>query len=36
MTLIENEITNPVLLCDSAGNLNPHSVGWARQPFIKI
>src|SRR5690625_222325 len=34
MTFIEKEITNPVLLCNSDGKLNPDSVGWARRPII--
>ena len=30
----EKEITNPVQLCDSKGNLNPEAIGYARQPLI--
>lgn len=28
------EITAPVSLTDSGGRLNPHAVGWARQPLV--
>lgn len=31
----EREITEPVALCDDKGLLNPESIGFARQPFIK-
>ena len=29
---IEPELTNPVNLCDSHGNLNPNAIGWSRYP----
>jgi hypothetical protein len=29
----EPELTHPVDLCDSNGNLNPAAVGWSRQPL---
>jgi len=29
----ERELIEPVLLCDSKGNLNPASVGWSRYPL---
>ncbi len=29
----EREITQPVLLCDAKGNLNPDAVGWSRFPL---
>ncbi len=29
----EPELTHPVDLCDSHGNLNPAAVGWSRQPL---
>ncbi len=31
----EPEITEPVLLCDQKGELNPEAVGWARHPLIR-
>lgn len=30
----EKEITDPVLLCDDKGNLNPAAIGFARKPLI--
>ncbi|PAV28078.1 hypothetical protein CIL05_18390 [Virgibacillus profundi] len=33
-TYTEREITQPVQLCDSNGNLNKESIGWARNPII--
>ncbi len=32
-TYFEPEITQPVNLCDSRGNLNPSAVGWSRRPL---
>ena len=29
----ELELTEPIQLCDSHGNLNPQAVGWSRQPL---
>ncbi len=29
----EREITEPVLLCDEKGNLNPEAIGWSRVPL---
>lgn len=29
----EPELTDPVNLCDSKGNLNPAAIGWSRQPL---
>lgn len=29
----EPELTQPVDLCDSRGNLNPSAIGWSRQPL---
>ncbi|HEY3314780.1 MAG TPA: DUF2804 domain-containing protein [Bacillota bacterium] len=30
---MERELTVPVFLCDSRGNLNPEAVGWSRRPL---
>lgn len=35
MQHVEKELLNPVLLCDSKGQLNPEAIGFARQPFIQ-
>ena len=35
MQHIERELTKPVLLCDSKGQLNPEAIGYARRPFIQ-
>jgi len=32
-TYHEPELTQPVDLCDSQGNLNPNAIGWSRQPL---
>lgn len=32
---VEREITEPVLLCDERGRLNPDAIGWARKPLIQ-
>ena len=29
----EPELTQPVQLCDSRGNLNPDAIGWSRHPL---
>lgn len=29
----ETELTHPVDLCDSRGNLNPNAIGWSRRPL---
>ncbi len=29
----EREITEPVMLCDGEGNLNPEAIGWSRVPL---
>lgn len=34
MQHLEREIKNPVLLCDTKGQLNPSAIGFARQPLI--
>jgi hypothetical protein len=31
----EREITEPVLLCDERGALNPEAVGWSRRPLTR-
>lgn len=31
----EREITEPTLLCDERGRLNPECVGWSRQPLVR-
>jgi len=31
---LEREITEPTLVCDSRGKLNPDAVGWARTPLF--
>lgn len=35
MQHVEREITEPVLLCDKKGLLNPEAIGFARQPIIQ-
>lgn len=35
MQHVERELTEPVLLCDSKGLLNPAAIGFARQPIIQ-
>lgn len=30
---MERELTVPISLCDSGGNLNPEAVGWSRRPL---
>lgn len=35
MQHVESEITEPVLLCDSKGLLNPKAIGFARHPLIQ-
>ena len=35
MQHVEREITEPVLLCDSKGLLNPEAIGFARRPIIQ-
>jgi Domain of unknown function (DUF2804), N-terminal/Domain of unknown function (DUF2804), C-terminal len=30
----ERELTEPVLLCDEKGNLNPDAIGWSRVPLV--
>lgn len=30
----ERELTEPVLLCDGTGGLNPDAVGWSRAPLV--
>ena len=30
----ERELTEPVLLCDDSGNLNPNAVGWSRTALV--
>lgn len=35
MQHLEREITEPVLLCDSKGQLNPEAIGFARKPLIE-
>lgn len=32
---VERELTEPVLLCDKKGLLNPEAIGFARQPIIQ-
>lgn len=34
MTVMDNEITGPVSLCDATGRLNPAAAGWARHPHL--
>jgi len=31
----ERELTEPVLLCDEQGRLNPQAVGWSRVPLVR-
>lgn len=31
----EKEISEPTLLCDKKGNLNPKAIGYARKPLIE-
>ena len=33
--MVETEITEPVDLCDTKGQLNPAARGWARQPMLR-
>ncbi len=35
MQHVEKEITNPVLLCNRKGQLNPEAIGYARRPLIQ-
>lgn len=32
---LEPELTEPVLLCDAHGRLNPKAVGWSRRPLVR-
>ena len=36
MQHVEREITEPVLLCDNKGLLNPEAIGFARHPSFKV
>ncbi|MGI2327823.1 DUF2804 domain-containing protein [Planococcus sp. YIM B11945] len=35
MQHVERELTDPVMLCDAKGQLNPNAIGYARQPLIE-
>jgi len=32
---LEQELTEPVLLCNEKGNLNPKAIGWSRVPLVR-
>ena len=32
---IERELTEPALLCDERGCLNPAAIGWSRRPLLR-